>query len=136
MATTNNNTFRNVLLVGGGLAFLYWYFNIRKKEKVNPQDAIDGKTTFYSQEDDSKFVRGYPLPKTIDKLKPDAKGEILITTKPDANIFGTIPQSGIKVIVDKESNSLIYKFSPVETWIQAYDTDAINNIISIDQKYK
>lgn len=125
---------KSLIIIGGILVVAYWYFNIRKSKKVNPQDAIDGKTTFYSEKGDS-FVRGYDMPTDISQLKPDDKGEILITQKPDANIFGEVPSTGIKVTVDKENKTLVYKYSPTETWITTYTPEDISKLVLIDKKY-
>lgn len=123
------------LLVLGGLAYAVYYFYFRKTKKTNPQDAVDGKTTFYSA-DETKFVRGYEMPTDINALKPDEKGEILITQKPDENVFGdNIPSTGIKVTVDKQSKTLVYKFNPQETWITSYTPEEVSKLVLIDKKY-
>jgi len=132
----NNNTFRNILIGVGVIGFAYWWFNIRKKsKKVNPQDAIDGKTTFYSK-DEQSFVRGYPMPENIESIKPDEKGEILITHKPDnTDVFGTMPSTGAKVTINKETKQIIYKYSPLETWIEEYRPELVSKLVLLDKKY-
>ena len=123
------------LIVIGAVAYGVWYFYFRKTKKTNPQDAIDGKTTFYNT-DETKFVRGYEMPTDINDLKPDEKGEILITQKPDENVFGdNVPSTGIKVTVDKEAKTLIYKFNPQETWIHSYIPEETKKLVLIDKKY-
>jgi hypothetical protein len=122
------------LIVIGAVAYGVWYFYFRKTKKTNSQDAIDGKTTFYSA-DETKFVRGYEMPSDINLIKPDEKGEILITQKPDENVFGDLPSTGVKVTVDKENKTIVYKFSPTETWIETYTPEVVKKLVLIDKKY-
>ena len=73
------------------------------------------------------------MPNKISDLKP-IKGEIFIATKPDTDVFGQKPRSGINLIVNVKDNTLMYKFNDNETWIDNYDS-LKDKIVLMNKKY-
>ena len=81
---------------------------------------------------DTGQVKGYPLPNTINGLKPDAKGQVMIITKQPA--FGQEARGMFPVGVDLSGNNLIYKQNDGQLKFETYPNSKLKVILS-DKKY-
>lgn len=81
---------------------------------------------------DTGEVRGYPLPNTINGLKPDTKGQVMIITKQPA--FGQEARGMFPVGVDFSGNKLVYKQNDGQLKYETYQ-DAKVKVILSNKKY-
>jgi hypothetical protein len=138
---------------GAGLTY-YGLFMQRKKvederqtysESPNPPVLLNddrqifttntGKKPVVDANDDNKDtgeIRGYPLPNTINGLKPDARGQVMIITKQPA--FGQGARGVFLVGVDFSGNNLVYKQKDGQLKIETYPNAKLKTILT-DKKY-
>jgi len=110
------NVFRNIIIVSGVVLVARYFWKKRKASKnaldypKPPVIENDDRETFQGN-NPVDYIRGYAMPNSINDLIPNTNGQIYVATKPDTNVFGQEPRSGIFLEVDVANNELIYEGS-------------------------